>query len=89
MTGCNARQTVSHWSLIAAVASTSTAGKWLAKTGPKNPYKEAPLGTLIEGSYADVILVDGNPLESTDVLADYENSIDIVMVDGVVHVDNR
>ena len=70
-------------------ASTSTAGKWLARTGPKNPYKEAQLGTLEEGSYADVILVDGNPLDSTEVLADYENNIDIVMVDGVIEVDNR
>ena len=70
-------------------ASTSTAGKWLAKTGPKNPYKEAQLGTLIEGSYADVILVDGNPLDSTEVLADYENNIDLVMVDGAIEVDNR
>jgi imidazolonepropionase-like amidohydrolase len=70
-------------------ASTSTAGKWLMKTGPKNPYKEAQLGTLVEGSYADVILVDGNPLEGTKVLEDYENTIDFVMVDGKVHVDNR
>jgi imidazolonepropionase-like amidohydrolase len=69
-------------------ASTSTAGKWLMNTGPKNPYKEAQLGTLVEGSYADVILVDGNPLESTEVLADYENNIDFVMVDGVVHRDD-
>ena len=70
-------------------ASTSGAGKWLMKTGPKNPYKEAQLGTLAEGSYADVLLVDGNPLEGTTVLADYENSIDVVMVNGVVQVDNR
>ena len=59
------------------------------KTGPKNPYKEAQLGTLAEGSYADVLLVDGNPLEGTEVLSDYENNIDLVMVDGVVQVDNR
>jgi imidazolonepropionase-like amidohydrolase len=70
-------------------ASTSTAGEYLMKTGPKNPYKEAQLGTLVEGSYADVILVDGNPLETTEVLADYQNNIHLVMIDGVVQVDNR
>ena len=70
-------------------ASTSTAGEYLAKTGPKNPYKDAQLGTLVEGSYADVILVDGNPLEGTAVLADYENTIDLVMVNGVVEIDNQ
>jgi imidazolonepropionase-like amidohydrolase len=65
-------------------ASTSTAGKWLMKTGPKNPYKEAQLGTLNEGSYADVILVDGNPLESTAVLEDSDNVV-VVMIDGEIH----
>jgi imidazolonepropionase-like amidohydrolase len=69
-------------------AATSTAGKWLMNTGPKNPYKEAQLGTLVEGSYADVILVDGNPLDDLSVLNDYENVIDYVMVDGVNYVDN-
>jgi imidazolonepropionase-like amidohydrolase len=64
-------------------ASTSTAGKWLMKTGPKNPYKEAQLGTLQEGSYADVILVDGNPLEGTEVLLDPDNVV-LVIVDGKV-----
>jgi imidazolonepropionase-like amidohydrolase len=70
-------------------AATSTAGKWLMNTGPKNPYKDAQLGTLVVGSYADVILVDGNPLESLKIFEDYENTIDLVMVDGQVYVDNR
>ena len=64
-------------------AATSSAGKWLMKTGPKNPYKEAQLGTLQEGSYADVILVSGNPLEGTEVLVD-SNNIVMVMKDGKV-----
>ena len=68
-------------------ASTSSAGKWLMNTGPKNPYKDAQLGTLQEGSYADVILVDGNPLEGTEVLADSDNIV-LVMVDGKVFKDH-
>ena len=70
-------------------AATSTAGKWLMNTGPKNPYKEAQLGTLVEGSYADVILVDGNPLQNLKLLENYEETIDLVMVDGEIYVDNR
>jgi imidazolonepropionase-like amidohydrolase len=70
-------------------SATSTAGKWLMNTGYKNPYKEAQLGTLVEGSYADVILVDGDPLAGLDVLNDYESNIDLVMVDGVIYIDNR
>jgi imidazolonepropionase-like amidohydrolase len=53
------------------------------KTGPKNPYKDAQLGTLREGSYADVILVDGNPLDGTEVLLESANVI-LVMVDGEI-----
>ena len=49
----------------------------------KNPYKDAQLGTLQEGSYADVILVDGNPLEGTDVLVD-SNNVVLVMKDGKI-----
>jgi imidazolonepropionase-like amidohydrolase len=65
--------------------ATSTAGKWLMATGPKNPYKEAQLGTLVEGSYADIILVDGDPLESVEILADFDSNIDYVMKDGITY----
>jgi imidazolonepropionase-like amidohydrolase len=47
---------------------TSTAGEMLALSGPRNPYKTGPLGVIKEGAYADVILVDGNPLEDITVL---------------------
>ncbi len=65
--------------------ATSTAGKWLMATGPKNPYKEAQLGTLVEGSYADIILVDGDPLEGVEILADFDSNIDYVMKDGIAY----
>jgi len=48
---------------------------------------EAQLGALVEGSYADVILVDENPLETVKVRADYENSIEFVMKGGQVFRD--
>jgi imidazolonepropionase-like amidohydrolase len=62
--------------------NTSYAAAWLAKSGPKNPYKEGPLGVIAEGAYADMILVDGNPLEDVGVLADYDANIRLVMKDG-------
>jgi imidazolonepropionase-like amidohydrolase len=65
-------------------SATSTAGKWLMKTGPKNPWKEAQLGTLKEGSYADVILVKGNPLKDLSVLNDSDN-VQLVIVDGKIY----
>ena len=37
------------------------------------------------GAYADILLVDGNPLEGTSVLVDYEANIDLIMKDGVIY----
>jgi len=62
--------------------NTSNAGRWLAKSGTKNPYREGPLGVVEVGAYADLILVDGNPLDDVSVLADYDNNIKVVMKDG-------
>ncbi|MGI9401498.1 MAG: amidohydrolase family protein, partial [Rhizobiaceae bacterium] len=64
--------------------NTSYAANWLAKSGPKNPYKEGPLGVIAEGAYADLILVDGDPTKDVSILADWENNIDLVMKDGVI-----
>jgi hypothetical protein len=48
-----------------------------------NPYAAAPLGVIEEGAYADVILVDGNPLE--DLEAVKRGNVDFVMKDGLVY----
>ncbi len=76
---------------------TSVAGEMLALSGPRNPYKEGKLGVIEEGAYADIILVDGNPLEDITVIggntawfdADPEwrpiDTIDIIMKDGVIY----
>jgi len=68
--------------------NTSNAARWLAKSGTKNPYREGPLGVIEVGAYADMILVDGNPLEDVAVLADYENTIKVVIKDGKVFQNN-
>jgi imidazolonepropionase-like amidohydrolase len=47
---------------------TSTAGEMLALSGPRNPYKDGKLGVIEEGAYADILIVDGNPLEDITVL---------------------
>ncbi|MGI9520955.1 MAG: hypothetical protein ACR2PG_04825, partial [Hyphomicrobiaceae bacterium] len=41
---------------------TSTNGALMAATGKLNPYP-AKLGVIEEGAYADILIVDGNPLE--------------------------
>ena len=69
-----------HLSLKTA---TSNAAEVLTWTGGMNPYKEGTLGTIVEGGYADIILVDGNPLE--DISAIKRDKVDFVMKDGDVY----
>ena len=64
--------------------NTSNAARWLAKSGPKNPYKEGTLGVIEVGAYADMILVEGNPLEDVSVVADYKNNIKVVIKGGKI-----
>ncbi|TLU64831.1 amidohydrolase family protein [Thalassotalea litorea] len=49
------------------VYMTSNNGKLMALTGKNNPYP-SKLGVIEEGAYADIILVDGNPLKDLSVL---------------------
>jgi imidazolonepropionase-like amidohydrolase len=47
---------------------TSDNGRLMALTGVMNPYPHGKLGVIEEGAYADIILVDGNPLEDLSVI---------------------
>jgi imidazolonepropionase-like amidohydrolase len=66
-------------------AATGIGGEILALSGPRNRYREGPLGVIEEGAYADILLVDGNPLDDIKILADPENNIDLIMKDGVIY----
>ena len=48
--------------------ATSVSGEILALSGPRNPYAKGPLGVVEPGAYADLLLVDGNPLEDLSLL---------------------
>lgn len=48
-------------------AMTSVGGELAAETGRGNPYPHK-LGVIENGAYADILLVDGNPLEDITVL---------------------
>ena len=53
----------------ALVAMTSVGGEIAALSGTVvNPYKEGKLGVVEQGAYADLLLVDGNPLEDLSVI---------------------
>jgi imidazolonepropionase-like amidohydrolase len=55
----------------------------LALSGKRNPYP-GKLGVVEENALADLLLVEGNPLENLDLVADPGN-FKIIMKDGVVY----
>ena len=65
--------------------ATSTAGEMNLMTGKMNPYKDGPMGVIKEGAYADLLLVDGNPLENIELMLDPGKNFKIIMKDGVIY----
>ena len=65
--------------------ATSVNAELLAMCGPRNPYRAGPLGVVEEGAYADLLLVDGNPLQDLDLVADPGKNFVVIMKDGKVY----
>ena len=53
--------------------------------GPRNPYQDGPLGVIKKGAYADLLIVEGNPIKDITILEDYTNNMKIIMKDGVIY----
>ena len=68
----------------ALIMATSTNAELLALSGKRNPYP-GKLGVVEEGALADLLLVDGNPLENIDLVADPAKNFQIIMKDGVIY----
>jgi imidazolonepropionase-like amidohydrolase len=67
----------------ALVMATGTNAELLQLSGPRNPYP-GKLGVVEEGAYADLLLVDGDPLADLNLVADPAN-FDVIMKDGKVY----
>jgi imidazolonepropionase-like amidohydrolase len=68
----------------ALAMATSTNGELLALSGLRNPYP-GKLGIVEQGALADLLLVDGNPLENINLIDDPANKFLIIMKDGVIY----
>jgi imidazolonepropionase-like amidohydrolase len=77
---------MARWFTPAEVLTMATADNaaLCALSGPRNPYP-GRLGVVEEGALADLLLVDGNPLEDLGLLADADRSLLVIMKDGVIH----
>jgi imidazolonepropionase-like amidohydrolase len=51
----------------------------------KTLYFKGNIGVIEDGAYADLILVEDNPLKDLAVLRDHENKIDLIMKDGKIY----
>lgn len=66
------------------IMATGTNAELLALSGKRNPYP-GNLGVVREGALADLLLVDGNPLEDISLIADPVASFRIIMKDGKIY----
>jgi imidazolonepropionase-like amidohydrolase len=63
---------------------TSTNAELLALSGPRSPYT-GKLGVVEEGALADLLLVDGNPLENINLVEYPATNFVVIMKDGNVY----
>jgi imidazolonepropionase-like amidohydrolase len=77
-----------RWYTPAEILRMATSGnaELLGLSGPRNPYA-GKLGVVEPGALADLLLVDGNPLDDIALLGDPEKNLVVVMKDGKVHKD--
>lgn len=64
--------------------ATSTNAELLALSGPRNPYP-GRLGVVEEGALADLLLVNGNPLENIQLIEDPVKNFLAIMKDGKLY----
>ena len=65
--------------------ATSLNGELLTLSGRRSPYPDGSLGVIKEGAYADLLIVEGNPVEDIGLLSQPEKTIRLIMKDGKIY----
>ncbi len=75
-----------RWYGAAEVLRMLTGGnaEILKLSGPRNPYP-AKLGRIEAGAYADLLVVEGDPLADISVIADPDRTMKLIMKAGRIH----
>ncbi|MFH0301490.1 amidohydrolase family protein [Bradyrhizobium sp. 31Argb] len=68
----------------ALAMATSTNAELLSLSGPRNPYP-GKLGVVEEGALADLLLVDGNPIDNIKLVEDPAKNFLVIMKGGKVY----
>jgi len=64
--------------------ATSVNAEALELSGPRNPYP-GKLGVIEEGAYADLLLINGNPIADIEILTNPEDNLALIMKDGKIY----
>jgi imidazolonepropionase-like amidohydrolase len=72
----------------ALVMATGTNAELLALSGKRSPYL-GKLGVVEQGALADLLLVEGNPLENIKLIADPAKNFKVIMKGGRIYKDAR
>ncbi len=65
--------------------ATSTNAELLSLSGKRNPYQKGKLGVIEEGAYADIIILNENPLENIQLIKNPSQNFKLIMKDGVIY----
>lgn len=68
----------------ALIMATSTNAELLTLSGLRNPYP-GKLGVIEQGALADLLLVDGNPLENIKLVSDPHKNFLVIVKNGTIH----
>ena len=68
--------------------ATAANAELLGLSGPRNPYP-GKVGVVEEGALADLLLVDGNPLEALELIANPDEHLLLIMKDGKIFKNAR
>lgn len=71
----------------ALAQATSLAGELCQACGPRDPFANGKIGVVAEGGHADLLLVNGNPLDDLDLVANPEDNFAMIMKAGTVYKD--
>lgn len=74
-----------HYSNLDALKMlTSRNADLFEMAGERNTYRSAKLGVIAQGAWADVLLVDGDPLEDLSVIAEPEKNLKVIIKNGEI-----